>query len=811
MTSATGQRRHGMTGARLVRWVAAVLTLGLLGALVGAQPASAVHDDNLFELGGVQAANILGDGDDANGPDWADIFDASGSPVGLPTYGGVAASFIMDDNSLRGASDRTTFSGAGGSNKNNDPISGPGDTWHWDSGNVPAKDDLTNLYAYAKQNPTSGNLVLYSGFERVDPSGDSHLDIEFFQDDVALDEAVPCNDPGSDATPCAFAGTRTEGDFIVSMDFEVGGTIGTVSVREWDGTQYALVEELTTGEGCNLADTICAFNNGTNIDGGPWPNINRTGNVVTNLERNAFTEFGIDLTALLGGTPCVSTFMGKTRSSSSFTAELKDFGGPTAFDICNAAIQIAPSDVNEVGEPHTFTVSAQQLLGAQSVPVPDGQVIDVTLTGDAVNVDDTCASPGTVNGSCTVTFTSNTPGTVVGHASADITVGNTTKHVETDGVAPNSDNATKRFVDAFITINPPQDTNGIGETHTFTVAVTQDDGTGSGPQSAPDGTLVAVSLIGDADNVVDNCATTGTVSGSCTVTFTSDTEGQVTGHAEVDLVFDNPYNGDVTVHRETDATGSNSGDAVKDFVDGSLRWTKVDNAGALQGGATFEVCRTHYLNTSTEPDTFDDINPDVCVTVADDVDGVAGPGPDQDPDAGEFLLSGLVLGRYTVHETIAPPGYIPSPLTVTVELTLTAPDAVIADAFVNNRPIVKLTEFGYTNTPTGTPTSGVVSGTTAYTVKVKNFGLAPTALTGTLEVSTDAVSGTLSCPASPLALDDDPLDAGEEVTFTLTCTYTNLNDGAEVRADLDANYETNGLLRAISGSPASIIFTVQSD
>lgn len=62
-----------------------------------------------------------------------------------------------------------------------------------------------------------------------------------------------------------------------------------------------------------------------------------------------------------------------------------------------------------------------------------------------------------------------------------------------------------------------------------------------------------------------------------------------------------------------------------------------------------------------------------------------------------------------------------------------------------------------------------------------------------------------------MALDDDPLDPGEEVTFSLTRTYTNLNDDAEVRAVLDASYETNGPLRAISGSPASIIFTVQSD
>ena len=43
--------------------------------------AQAVHDDNLFELGPAQGANILGDGNAANGPDWAYIFDADGDAI----------------------------------------------------------------------------------------------------------------------------------------------------------------------------------------------------------------------------------------------------------------------------------------------------------------------------------------------------------------------------------------------------------------------------------------------------------------------------------------------------------------------------------------------------------------------------------------------------------------------------------------------------------------------------------------------------------------------------------------------------------
>jgi hypothetical protein len=50
------------------------------------------------------------------------------------------------------------------------------------------------------------------------------------------------------------------GDVVVSMDFENGG-VGSISVHDWNGTDYVQVGD-STGEGCNGADTICAFNNG---------------------------------------------------------------------------------------------------------------------------------------------------------------------------------------------------------------------------------------------------------------------------------------------------------------------------------------------------------------------------------------------------------------------------------------------------------------------------------------------------------------------------------------------------------------------
>ena len=84
------------------------------------------------------ATNLEGDGLFANGPDWKDLFTTTGAlkdEVGAGgsvgsngiadylDYGGSAAGFIKDDTSAGGAKDRSTFSGAGTSNKNSDAIS----------------------------------------------------------------------------------------------------------------------------------------------------------------------------------------------------------------------------------------------------------------------------------------------------------------------------------------------------------------------------------------------------------------------------------------------------------------------------------------------------------------------------------------------------------------------------------------------------------------------------------------------------------------------------------------------------------------
>src|SRR5262249_5134549 len=153
-----------------------------------------------------------------------------------------------------------------------------------------------------------------------------------------------------------------------------------------------------------------------------------------------------------------------------------------------------------VGHSHTFTVTLLKDLGDGAGFVPaagehvgfgltpsNGATLPNPPTGTCVG-----AGPNTnAAGQCTITFTSPTAGKVTGHASSTLSVGGSAPFtVETDGVAPNSDDAVKTFVDANIQISP-NGTNPVGANHVFTAHVNVNDGSGAGFQPAPDGTQIS--------------------------------------------------------------------------------------------------------------------------------------------------------------------------------------------------------------------------------------------------------------------------------------------------------------------------------
>lgn len=333
-----------------------------------------VQNNGLFELGDSADPLTVGSGDiDASttqqGVDWAEIFvfGTKGDPKTLTTnlFGGQAAAFILDDVSAGSRVDRTAFP-SGGSDKNSDDIP----SWTWTGGSVPAKDDITNSYSYAKKD-SNGDLIIYVGVEREDPSGSSHIDVEFYQNAIGLNDLDPTTGKCAAAGgQCTFSGTNKDGDILINMDFSKGGGFGTLTVRErHEGSKnnYDDLDTLTT-EGCNADGTVCAVNNGGDINSASWFHLDNHGNPITSIPPNGFTEFGINVTKLTGRTDlCFATFMVKTRSSQSFTAELKDFA-LTSFEQCVATVATQIHKGDPVGATHVAT-------DIQGTPVPTGTVV----------------------------------------------------------------------------------------------------------------------------------------------------------------------------------------------------------------------------------------------------------------------------------------------------------------------------------------------------------------------------------------------------------------------------------------------------
>ncbi|MBY4678278.1 hypothetical protein [Marinobacterium arenosum] len=345
------------TFSPIFRLTTLLASLVLLAGLLVVSVVKAVDDTNMFEIGADESAagapaNIL---QETALPDWNALFDADGNPkdvlapIGTPdyiTFGFTEVAFIQDYLGVGNLVELTAFAG---SNKNNDLP----ETWNWDSaGGIPPKSDLANIYFAAKINPADGHLIIYIGTERLANNGVVHIDNEFNAIAHGVDKVEPCDDdmvlPGpagvTDATmddpPCEFSGSRSIGDFHVTMDFLNGGGIGAVEIREWDGSEYVKIED-SNSVGCNAADTICAFNNDEPIASGDWDSFDRHGNMVDSIDTNLFTEMVVDVTAVLGRTPCIGSVISKTRSSpgseDTFNAELKDFG-LAAFPLCSIEI-----------------------------------------------------------------------------------------------------------------------------------------------------------------------------------------------------------------------------------------------------------------------------------------------------------------------------------------------------------------------------------------------------------------------------------------------------------------------------------------
>jgi len=374
----------------------------LLGAIIAAStavsvPVSAVDGNppGLFELEGntVLEANIPG-------TDWDYLYSLTqpnppAKPANMVTYTGAVADL----------SPKTIF-WKGGSKDIYDVTE-----WWYKEGEVPDKDDITNAYAAAFTVPDDvcmngstpvlcssgsygtpvhkkGDLVVYFGLDRYANSGDAFAGFWFFQDDAVGIGASPSGE---------FSGAHVArngdqpGDLLILVEYpQASGAHPEIKIYEWDPNNelpnhvtdaLALVYSDAEAE-CDLAGNkpACAITNTTDLANQPaWPYQPKSG---TGLPFESFFEGGVNVTKLLGTTPCFSSFLAETRSSRSETATLKDFAFGN-FDVCGASVvKDCKATINTAGDKVTvdFYGSASNTGG-----LPLYLKLEDSVTGSKIN------------------------------------------------------------------------------------------------------------------------------------------------------------------------------------------------------------------------------------------------------------------------------------------------------------------------------------------------------------------------------------------------------------------------------------------
>lgn len=345
------------------------------------------------------------------GDDWSK--GSTGNAV-LKQSGGVSVPGITADGSAiwqvdgnwgnkSQVAERLTF--AGQSNKNGDPI-GPGMKPYslQVGGSGPQKNDITNTFLYSR-NATNGHLWLFFAAETRSVDGSSYLDFEYNQYGVST-TGNKLTGPANDATKRIVNG-RTTDDFILVINYTGGGNRPIVGVRKWLSTgQWS--EELPVS-------ALGAFvtTNTQNV-AAVAPNMSFAGNGAYSNITGALqlVEGGIDITALnLQLDQCTpeATVTVKTRSSPSFTAELKDL------DVLNfsltpsaiASLPAVPALCEDSSGTTVFSVSGTYSNGTPVFSVTGGTLSNINYNNGVATADVSVTGSGT--GIATVRLTVSTP------------------------------------------------------------------------------------------------------------------------------------------------------------------------------------------------------------------------------------------------------------------------------------------------------------------------------------------------------------------------------------------------------------------
>jgi hypothetical protein len=221
----------------------------------------------------------------------------------------------------------------------------------------PNKSDLKAFGVFTE------NAFLELFWSRVqNPSGTTNMDFELnklFCDGTATN----CANNGTAKAPVYVTPKRSAGDKLITYDLSQGGTNPTISIRTWSGSVWGSATVISGGTSPDALGSINTSLIAANQTGGV------SGGLTTSLgsqDPYTFGEAAITFEALFGSGTC-GTFGSaylKSRSSDSFTAEIKDFVAPEKVNIsnCPSGLTTTATASVTVGDPISDT--AHLVVGA---------------------------------------------------------------------------------------------------------------------------------------------------------------------------------------------------------------------------------------------------------------------------------------------------------------------------------------------------------------------------------------------------------------------------------------------------------------
>ena len=302
--------------------------------------------------------------------------------------------------------------------------------------NVPDKNDILDMMMHVRRagpNPTD-SLWMFGGISMDNVTGQRYFDFEMYQTDIYYDRITQKfygYGPDAGHTSWKFDASGNiikAGDIIFSGEFQ-SSTLTNMEARIWvsltdwqtvvpstfnwsgqfDGATpgaaygYASISPKTAGAfytglgspaggewsgpfGLVLQDNSLAYTN-------PGPASTTNGNYVG----DQFIEFsvnlsklGLDPVSLLGGDICGTPFnrlIVKTRTSASFTSDLKDFVAPTdLFIAARAQLETQTPYVCQEGSISKIYVKDSLSTSIYQWSTPNGHIVGST-TGPHINVD----------------------------------------------------------------------------------------------------------------------------------------------------------------------------------------------------------------------------------------------------------------------------------------------------------------------------------------------------------------------------------------------------------------------------------------